>query len=148
MKNKNLIVHYLARIYQWVISMPLIHLSNFLFSRKIACNYFKKLTDLHLFETKTFLTCHNRFFTKSFLPDFGRWDANVMTLPDQLAPKQIANPQNTTTWQQNSAKTFIKRPISTTSGLGSQKTRKYQKNLKLGGDRCQCPVFLLEMILW
>ena len=44
-----------------------------------------------LFEIKNFLTCDNRFFTKIFLPHFGRWDANVMTWLDQLAPKQITN---------------------------------------------------------
>ena len=49
-----------------------------------------------LFEIKHILTCHNRFFTKIFLPHFSRWDANVMTFPDQLAPKQITNLQNTT----------------------------------------------------
>ena len=61
-------------------------------------------------KSKTFfLTCHNWFFTKIFLPYFRRWDANEMTLLNQLAPKQITNLQNTTIWLQNSAKTFIKR---------------------------------------
>ena len=133
MKNKNLTVLYLARTYYWVIPMPLINLSTYwiLWSMflvidytanmqcSIACNPFKKLTCLPLFWNQNFLTCHNRFFTKIFLPHFGRWDANVMTLPNQLAPKQITNLQNTTEWLQNSSKTFIKRPISTTSDLGS-----------------------------
>ena len=133
MKNKNLTVLYLARTYYWVIPMPLINLSTYwiLWSMflvidytanmqcSIACNPFKKLTCLPLFWNQNFLTCHNRFFTKIFLPHFGRWDANVMTMPNQLAPKQIANLQNTTAWLQNSAKTFTKRYISATSDLGS-----------------------------
>ena len=86
---------------------------------KIACTPFKILTRLPLFETKNFLTCHNRYFTKIFFPHFGRWDTNVMTLPNQVTPKQIANLQNMTAWLQNSAKTFIQRPISMTSNLGS-----------------------------
>ena len=45
---------------------------------------------------KNFLTCHNRFFTKILLPHFGRWDANFMTLPNQLAFKEITTLQNTT----------------------------------------------------
>ena len=40
----------------------------------------------------------------------------------------------------------IKRPISTTSDLASQETRKYKKNLKLGGERCYCPVSFPEII--
>ena len=130
--------------------MPLINLSAYWFlwsmflvidytanmQCSIACNPFKKLTCLPLFWNQNFLTCHNRFFTKIFLPHFGRWDANVMTLPNQLAPKQITNLQNTTEWLQNSAKTFLKRSILTTSDLGSKETQKYKKNLKLGGDRC------------
>ena len=133
MKNKNLTVLYLARTYYWVIPMPLINLSTYwiLWSMflvidytanmqcSIACNPFKKLTCLPLFWNQNFLTCHNRFFTKIFLPHFGRWDANVMTMPNQLAPKQIANLQNTTAWLQNSAKIFTKRYISATSDLGS-----------------------------
>ena len=133
MKNKNLTVLYLARTYYWVIPMPLINLSTYwiLWSMflvidytanmqcSIACNPFKKLTCLPLFWNQNFLTCHNRFFTKIFLPLFGRWDANVMTMPNQLAPKQIANLQNTTAWLQNSAKIFTKRYISATSDLGS-----------------------------
>ena len=43
-----------------------------------------------------FLTCYSRLFTKIFFPHLGKWDANVMTLPNQLAPKQITNLQNTT----------------------------------------------------
>ena len=58
---------------------------NVLFSRKITCTPIKKLTHLPLFEIKNFLTCHNRLFTKIFLPHFGGWGANVMTLPDELA---------------------------------------------------------------
>ena len=133
MKNKNLTVLYLARTYYWVIPMPLINLSTYwiLWSMflvidytaniqcSIACNPFKKLTCLPLFWNQNFLTCHNRFFTKIFLPHFGRCDANVMTMPNQLAPKQIANLQNTTAWLQNSAKIFTKRYISATSDLGS-----------------------------
>ena len=133
MKNKNLTVLYLARTYYWVIPMPLINLSTYwiLWSMflvidytaniqcSIACNPFKKLTCLPLFWNQNFLTCHNRFFTKIFLSHFGRWDANVMTMPNQLAPKQIANLQNTTAWLQNSAKIFTKRYISATSDLGS-----------------------------
>ena len=133
MKNKNLTVLYLARTYYWVIPMPLINLSTYwiLWSMflvidytanmqcSIACNPFKKLTCLPLFWNQNFLTCHNRFFTKIFLPHFGRWDANVMTMPNQLALKQIANLQNTTAWLQNSAKIFTKRYISATSDLGS-----------------------------
>ena len=133
MKNKNLTVLYLARTYYWVIPMPLINLSTYwiLWSMflvidytanmqcSIACNPFKKLTCLPLFWNQNFLTCHNRFFTKIFLPHFGRWDANVMTMPNQLAPKQIANLQSTTAWLQNSAKIFTKRYISATSDLGS-----------------------------
>ena len=133
MNNKNLTVLYLARTYYWVIPMPLINLSTYwiLWSMflvidytanmqcSIACNPFKKLTCLPLFWNQNFLTCHNRFFTKIFLPHFGRWDANVMTMPNQLAPKQIANLQNTTAWLQNSAKIFTKRYISATSDLGS-----------------------------
>ena len=133
MKNKNLTVLYLARTYYWVVPMPLINLSTYwiLWSMflvidytanmqcSIACNPFKKLTCLPLFWNQNFLTCHNRFFTKIFLPHFGRWDANVMTMPNQLAPKQIANLQNTTAWLQNSAKIFTKRYISATSDLGS-----------------------------
>ena len=133
MKNKNLTVLYLARTYYWVIPMPLINLSTYwiLWSMflvidytanmqcSIACNPFKKLTCLPLFWNQNFLTCHNRFFSKIFLPHFGRWDANVMTMPNQLAPKQIANLQNTTAWLQNSAKIFTKRYISATSDLGS-----------------------------
>ena len=80
---------------------------------------FKKLTHLPLFEIKTFLTCHYNFFTKIFLSHYGRWDANVMTLPDELASKQIKNLQNTTVLQQNSTKTCFKRSISTTSDLES-----------------------------
>ena len=38
----------------------------------------------------------SRFFNKIFLPYFGRWDANVMTLLNQLTLKQITNPQNIT----------------------------------------------------
>ena len=72
---------------------------------EIACTPFKKLTD-------------KIFFTKIFLPHFGRWYANVMILPNQLVPKQI-NLKNTTAQLQNFAKIFIKRPISTTSGLQS-----------------------------
>ena len=68
---------------------------------------------------QNFLTSHNRFFTKTFLPYFGRWDANTMTLSNQLAPKQITNLQNSTAWLQNSTKTLIKRPLSTTSDLRS-----------------------------
>ena len=89
--------------------MPLINLSAYWFlwsmflvidytanmQCSIACNPFKKLTCLPLFWNQNFLTCHNRFFTKIFLPHFGRSDANVMTLPDQLAPKQK-------TWQHDS----------------------------------------------
>ena len=133
MKNKNLIVVYLDRTYWWVIPMSLISLSAYWFlwsmflvidytanmQCSIACNPFKKLTCLPLFWNQNFLTCHNRFFTKIFLPHFGRWDANVMTMPNQLAPKQIANLQNTTAWLQNSAKIFTKRYISATSDLGS-----------------------------
>ena len=44
-----------------------------------------------------------------------------MTFPDELAPKQITNLQNTTARQQNSAKTFIKRP-----GEGNEKV--FQKS--------------------
>ena len=51
---------------------------NVLFSRKITCTPIKKLTHLPLFEIKNFLTCHNRLFTKIFLPHFGGWGANVM----------------------------------------------------------------------
>ena len=93
----------------------------FYFLRKLPVPSFKKLTRLPLFEVKNFLTYHNRLFTKIFFPDFGRWDANVMTLPNQLALKQITNLQNMTAWLQNSAKTFIKKPISKTSDLGSRK---------------------------
>ena len=102
--------------------MPLINLSAYWFlwsmflvidytanmQCSIACNPFKKLTCLPLFWNQNFLTCHNRFFTKIFLPHFGRWDANVMTLPNQLAPKQITNLQNTTAWLQNSARLYKK----------------------------------------
>ena len=86
---------------------------------KIACTPFKILTRLPLFEIKNFLTCHNRFFTKIFLPHLGRWVTIVVTLPNQLALKQKTKLQNTTTCLQNSAKTFIKRPILPTSDLGS-----------------------------
>ena len=70
----------------------------FYFLRTLSVPHFKILTRLPLFEIKYFLTCHNSIFTKIFFPDFGRWDANVMTLPNQLALKQITNLQNTTAW--------------------------------------------------
>ena len=54
------------------------------------------------------------FLLKFFSPILEDGDANVMTLSNQLAVKQITNLQNTTTLLQNSAKTFIKGPISKT----------------------------------
>ena len=39
---------------------------------------------------QNFMICQNIFFTKIFFPDFVRWGADVMTFPNQLAPKQIA----------------------------------------------------------
>ena len=87
----------------------------FYFLRKLLVPTCKKLTRLSLFEIKSFLTRHNRFFTQILFPHFGRWDANVITLPNQLALKQITNLQNTTAWLQNSATTFVKRPISKTT---------------------------------
>ena len=98
-------------------------------SRKIAYTPFKKLTHLPLFKIKGFLTCHSRYFSKNFLLSFERWDANFMTLLDQLAPQQIINLQNTTVWQQNSAKTFIKRPISTTSEIWISGNKKVLKKI-------------------
>ena len=44
---------------------------------------------------QNFSTCHDIFVTKIFLPDFGGWDTNIMTLSNQLASKQITNLQNT-----------------------------------------------------
>ena len=67
----------------------------FYFRQKLPVPPFKNLTHLPLFEIKNFLTCQNRFFTKIFFPRLGRWDAKVMTLPNQLVLKQITNLQNT-----------------------------------------------------
>ena len=112
-----------------------------IFSYLLCCNYniFYFLRKLHEFPLKinpsyssaplwnqNFLTYHNRFFTKIFLPHFGIRGAHVMTLPNQLAPKQITNLQNTTAWLQNSAKTSIKRPIQR---LQTQDLRK-QESIK------------------
>ena len=63
----------------------------FYFLQKLLVPTFRKLTHLPLFEIKNFLTCHNRFFTKIFFPNFRRWDENVMILPNQLALKQITD---------------------------------------------------------
>ena len=101
MKNKNLTVLYLARTYYWVIPMPLINLSTYwiLWSMflvidytanmqcSIACNPFKKLTCLPLFWNQNFLTCHNRFFTKIFLPHFGRCHDNAKSAGSQTNSK-------------------------------------------------------------
>ena len=95
----------------WCMFLVIYHTANMqcsIFLRKLPLPTFKKLTRLLLFEIKTFLTVHNRFFTKISLPHFGRWDVNVMTLPNQLDPKQITNLQNATTWLQNSAKLLSK----------------------------------------
>ena len=42
-----------------------------------------------------------------FLPHFGRWDANVMTLPNQLPSKQITNLQT-----QQHGSTFLQKHLS------------------------------------
>ena len=54
--------------------------------------------------SQNFTTCYNRFFTKTFLPHFGRWGAHVMTLPNQLVPKQIVNLKNL---QQKSSNIYL-----------------------------------------
>ena len=101
----------------------------------MQCSIFSKSFLLPLYKinlpsphwNQNFLTCHNEFLTKIFLPYFGRWDANVMTLPNQLAPKQITNLQKNPAWLQNSAKTFIKRHFSMTSDLGLRKQKSIRK---------------------
>ena len=96
----------------WVIQMPQINCSAYwiLWSMFLLyCEYamFSKnclypLWKINLpYNTRTplwnqdFLICHNRFFTKTFCPHFGRWYASIMTFPNQQAPKQITNLQNT-----------------------------------------------------
>ena len=102
----------------------------------IACNPFKKLTCLPLFWNQNFLTCHNRFFTKIFLPHFGRWDANLMTLPNQLAPKQITKHWLFKTRQHDSR--ILQKHLSKDLSQRFQAwdLRKQESIKKLGGDRC------------
>ena len=63
-----------------------------------------------LFEIKIFWPATTDFLLKCSPPI----SEDEMQMSWQLAPKQITNVQNTTAWPQNSAKTFIKRPISMT----------------------------------
>ena len=92
--------------------IPIKHAFSYWLYCKFAMLYFlEPLSKINLpspLWNQNFLTCHNRFFTKILLPHFGRWDVNVMTLPNQLAPKEITNLQNTTAWLQNSAKLYKK----------------------------------------
>ena len=86
----------------------------FYFLQKLSVPPFKKLTPFPLFEIKNFRTCRNRFFTKIFFPNFGRWGCKCHDIVKSAGCQQITNLQNTTTLLQNSAKTFIKGPISKT----------------------------------
>lgn len=142
MKNKNLILVYSARMYPWEIPMPLINLSAYLIhSSMFLVIYYTAITQFSIFSenslysiqkfnpphnttplwNQSFLTQHNRYFTKipptpSILED----RVDVMKWPNQLAPKQIKNPQTMTAWLLGSTKTLIKKPIAqTTSHSGS-----------------------------
>ena len=113
----------------------------FYFLQKLSVPPFKKLTPFPLFELKNFLTCRNRFFTKMFFPNFGRWGCKC----HDIVKSAGCQTNNISSKHDNIIAEFCKNFYQRTNlkNLGS---RKYQKNLKLGGDRCQFPVSFLEII--
>ena len=134
MKMKNLIIVYLARTYQWVILMALINLSVYwtLWSMFLVIYYtaimqFSIFSENSLYplqkncpiiqplsKIKIFLPTITDFYYNFPYP-FWEEGMHAMTLPNQLAPKQIINFQAIIAWLQNSIKSFIKIPIYPTN---------------------------------